>query len=79
MGIAGQDGSYLAELLQEKGYRIVGTEPNFFLGNNSRIRHLIGKIDIVQDNLLDQERIEKIFHDHRPDEVYNFAARLVCV
>ena len=76
-GIAGQDGSYPAELLLAKGYRIIGTEPDFFLGDDSRIRHLIGKVDYLQDDLLDQECIEKIFLDCRPDEVYNFAANSV--
>ena len=73
-GIAGQDGLYLTELLLEKGYRVVGTEPDFSLRNNSRIRHLMDKIVFVQDDLLNQERIEKLFGDHQPDEVYNFAA-----
>jgi len=76
-GIGGQDGSYLAEFLLEKGYRVVGTVPDNDPVNIDRIRHLLDKIDIVQDDLLDQERIEKVFHDHRPDEVYNFAANSV--
>jgi GDPmannose 4,6-dehydratase len=42
-----------------------------------RIRHLLDRIGIVQDDLLDQDRIEKVFRDHRPDEVYNFAANSV--
>jgi GDPmannose 4,6-dehydratase len=76
-GIGGQDGSYLSEFLLDKGYRVVGTVPDGDPVNIDRIRHLLGKIEIVQDDLLDQERIEKIFRDHRPDEVYNFAANSV--
>jgi GDPmannose 4,6-dehydratase len=45
--------------------------------NIDRVRHLLGRIETVQDDLLDQGRIEKIFRDHRPDEVYNFAANSV--
>ncbi|MHB8832705.1 MAG: GDP-mannose 4,6-dehydratase [Desulfobacteria bacterium] len=73
-GIGGQDGSYLSELLLGKGYRIVGTVPEDTPADIGRIRHLLDRIEIVRDDLLDQERIEKIFRDHRPDEVYNFAA-----
>ena len=73
-GVGGQDGSYLSELLLEKGYRVVGTVPDGDPVNIDRIRHLMDKIEVVQDDLLDQDRIEKIIRDHRPDEVYNFAA-----
>jgi GDPmannose 4,6-dehydratase len=73
-GIGGQDGSYLSEFLLDKGYRVVGTVPDGDPVNTDRIRHLIDRIEIVQDDLLDQGRLEKIFLDHRPDEVYNFAA-----
>jgi len=76
-GVGGQDGSYLSELLLEKGYRVVGTVPDSDPVNIDRIRHLLGRIEIVQDDLLDQDRLEKIFRDHRPDEVYNFAANSV--
>ncbi|MBM2828660.1 MAG: gmd [Actinobacteria bacterium] len=73
-GIGGQDGSYLSELLLDKGYRVVGTVPDGDPVNIDRIRHLLDRIEIVQDDLLDQERLEKVFRDHQPDEVYNFAA-----
>ncbi len=76
-GIGGQDGSYLSELLLEKGYRVVGTVPDEDPANIDRIRHLLDRIEIVRDDLLDQDRIEKIFREHRPDEVYNFAANSV--
>ncbi len=76
-GIGGQDGSYLSEFLLDKGYRVVGSVPDGDPVNIDRIRHLFGRIEIVQDDLLDQDRLEKIFRDHRPDEVYNFAANSV--
>jgi GDPmannose 4,6-dehydratase len=76
-GVGGQDGSYLSEFLLDKGYRVVGTVPDDDPVNIDKVRHLLGRIEIVQDDLLDQDRLEKIFRDHRPDEVYNFAANSV--
>lgn len=76
-GVSGQDGSYLSELLLAKNYRVVGTVPDAAPADIGRIRHVLDRIEIVQDDLLDQDRIEKIFLDHRPDEVYNFAANSV--
>jgi GDPmannose 4,6-dehydratase len=76
-GIGGQDGSYLSEFLLNKRYRVVGTVPDGDPVNIDRIRHLLDRIEIAQDDLLDQDRIEKVFRDHRPDEVYNFAANSV--
>ncbi|MBP2675825.1 MAG: GDP-mannose 4,6-dehydratase [Deltaproteobacteria bacterium] len=73
-GIAGQDGSYLSELLLEKGYRVVGTVQSLHPDGLRRIRHLQGGIELVQDDLLDQDRLEEIFRRHRPHEVYNFAS-----
>jgi len=76
-GIGGQDGSYLSEFLLGKGYRVVGTVPDDDPVNIDRIRHLLDKIEVIQDDLLEQGRIEKVFHDYLPDEVYNFAANSV--
>jgi len=76
-GIGGQDGSYLTEFLLGKGYCVIGTVPDDDPVNIGRIRHLLGRIKIIRDALLDQDRIETIFRDHRPDEVYNFAANSV--
>jgi GDPmannose 4,6-dehydratase len=56
---------------------VVGTVPDGNPVNIDRIRHLLDRIEIVQDDLLDQDRLEKIFRDHLPDEVYNFAANSV--
>ena len=76
-GIGGQDGSYLSEFLLYKGYRVIGTVPDGDPVNVDRIRHLLDRIEIVHDDLLGQDRLENIFRDHRPDEVYNFAANSV--
>lgn len=76
-GVGGQDGSYLSEFLLDKGYRVVGTVPDGDPANIDRIRHLLDRIGIVRDDLLDQDRLEKVFRDYRPDEVYNFAANSV--
>ena len=76
-GVGGQDGSYLSEFLLDKGYRVVGTVPDDDPVNIDRIRHLLDRIEVVRDDLLDQDRIENIFRDHRPAEVYNFAANSV--
>ena len=76
-GVGGQDGSYLAEFLLDKGYRVVGTVPDGDPVNIDRVRHLLDRIEVVQDDLLDQDRLETVFRDHRPDEVYNFAANSV--
>jgi len=73
-GISGQDGSYLSEFLLGKGYRVVGTVPDRSSARIGRIRHLLNRIEIVEDDLQDQERLEKVFRDYRPDEAYNFAA-----
>jgi GDPmannose 4,6-dehydratase len=76
-GIGGQDGSYLSELLLGKGYRVVGTVPDDDPVNIDRIRHLLDRIEVVRDDLLDQDRLEGIFREYQPAEVYNFAANSV--
>lgn len=77
IGVSSQDGSYLAELLLEKGYRVVGTirrTTNFYQEN---IRHLVGKITIQAADLQDPESIARIVREYQPDEVYNIAAQSV--
>ena len=77
IGVSSQDGSYLAELLLEKGYEVVGTvrhTTNFFQEN---IQHLYGKIKIVAADLVDQESLSYAVRDNKPDEVYNIAAQSV--
>lgn len=74
-GITGQDGSYLAEFLLAKSYRVVGTMRSNGSVNLERIRHIQEKIEITQADLLDQAQLEQILSKHKPDEVYNLAAR----
>jgi len=73
-GVNGQDGSYLAEFLLKRGYRVVGT---VLAGNIDRaqIPDLNKEIEIVETSPLDRQRIEDVLRTHKPDEVYNLAAR----
>lgn len=76
-GISGQDGSYLADLLLEKGYKVVGLvrrSTNYRLPN---IDHLIGKVTLEFGDLMDSECLAGIVQKHKPDEVYNIAAQSV--
>ena len=74
-GITGQDGSYLAELLLEEGYRVVGMTRRSSTDVHERIEHLTDRIEIVSGDLLDQSSITSIVADVRPDEIYNLAAQ----
>jgi GDPmannose 4,6-dehydratase len=74
-GITGQDGSYLAELLIEQGYRVIGVVRPGSVGPFERIQHLAGRINLVEGSLLDRERLQEIVDQYRPREIYNFAAR----
>jgi GDPmannose 4,6-dehydratase len=74
-GITGQDGSYLADLLLAKGYRVVGMVRRTSTINFDRIRHIQNDIELVQGDLLDQMSLVDILTEHRPDEVYNLAAQ----
>jgi len=74
-GITGQDGSYLAEFLLEKGYRVVGMVRRSSLAQFERINHLQGKIELVQGDLLDQFSLISVLKESNPDEVYNLAAQ----
>ena len=74
-GITGQDGSYLAELLLEKGYRVVGMTRRSSTAGDERIAHLAGRLEILQGDLLDQASLVAALRDARPDEVYNLAAQ----
>lgn len=73
-GITGQDGSYLAELLLEKGYRVVGMLRRLSHENYARIEHLVGRVELAQGDLLDQASLASVLREHEPDEVYNLAA-----
>ncbi|MEX1018699.1 MAG: GDP-mannose 4,6-dehydratase [Litorilinea sp.] len=74
-GITGQDGSYLAELLLEQGYTVVGMVRRTSTINFERIRHIQDQIVLAQGDLLDQMSLVKILQEHQPDEVYNLAAQ----
>jgi GDPmannose 4,6-dehydratase len=74
-GITGQDGSYLAEHLLEKGYRVVGVVRRSSTTPYERIAHLIDRIELVSADLLDQTSLTDAVHDVQPDEIYNLAAQ----
>jgi GDPmannose 4,6-dehydratase len=74
-GITGQDGSYLAEFLLEKGYEVIGMVRRSSTVNFDRIRHIQDRLILVQGDLLDQASLIDILAEHRPDEVYNLAAQ----
>ncbi len=74
-GVTGQDGSYLAELLLQRGYTVVGMVRRTSTINFDRIRHIQQKIKIVQGDLLDQMSLVSILQEYRPQEVYNLAAQ----
>lgn len=74
-GITGQDGSYLAELLLEKGYEVHGMTRRASLPNTDRISHLLGRITLHDGDLSDSSSIIRILRLVQPDEVYNLAAQ----
>ncbi len=73
-GVTGQDGSYLAELLLEKGYRVVGMVRRASTENFERIAHLRDRIELRQADLLDQLSLIDLLRAVRPTEIYNLAA-----
>jgi len=74
-GITGQDGSYLAEFLLEKGYEVVGMVRRSSTVNFARIHHIQDRIILVSGDLLDSGSLMAILQEHEPDEVYNLAAQ----
>jgi GDPmannose 4,6-dehydratase len=74
-GITGQDGSYLAELLLENGYRVVGMTRRSSTATDERIAHLGGRLELIQGDLLDQASLVAALLEVKPDEVYNLAAQ----
>jgi len=74
-GITGQDGSYLAELLLDQGYEVIGMVRRSSTVNFERITHLMDDIEFAAGDLLDQMSMVEILRTHRPDEVYNLAAQ----
>ena len=74
-GVSGQDGSYLAEFLLEKGYHVVGMVRPTANVNESEIQDILDRITVVQGDLLDSNSIVNILQEYRPTEVYNLAAQ----
>jgi GDPmannose 4,6-dehydratase len=74
-GITGQDGSYLADLLLHKGYRVCGMIRRSSTENFGRIAHIQDQVELLQADLLDQTSIAGVLDKVRPDEVYNLAAQ----
>ncbi len=73
-GITGQDGSYLAELLLKKGYRVVGVVRRSSTVTNERIIHLLDDVTVVQGDMHDQGSLLNMLEEYRPTEVYNLAS-----
>ncbi len=74
-GITGQDGSYLAELLLSKGYRVVGVVRRSSTTPYERIAHLVDKVELISADLLDQTSLTDAMEAAAPDEIYNLAAQ----
>ena len=74
-GITGQDGSYLAEFLLEKGYEVIGMVRRSSTVNFNRIEQIQNKITLASGDLLDQVSLINIMQKHQPDEIYNLAAQ----
>ncbi|NIP25006.1 MAG: NAD-dependent epimerase/dehydratase family protein, partial [Phycisphaerae bacterium] len=76
-GITGQDGSYLAEFLLEKGYKVVGLARRSTHYHYENIEHLTGKISLEYGDLIDANTLEHIIAAYQPGEIYNLAAQSV--
>jgi GDPmannose 4,6-dehydratase len=74
-GVTGQDGSYLAELLLEKGYDVFGMTRRASTENLERIGHLVDRITLIQGDLLDPHSLASALREAEPQEVYNLAAQ----
>lgn len=74
-GITGQDGSYLAELLLEKGYKVYGLTRRTSTPNYSRISEIVDDIELISGDLLDQHSLTEAIRKTNPDEVYNLGAQ----
>ena len=80
-GITGQDGSYLADLLFDKGYKVIGVKRRTSLLSTDRIDHVfddankIMNFDLVYGNMNDSGNMHRILQQYQPDEIYNLAAQ----
>jgi GDPmannose 4,6-dehydratase len=74
-GITGQDGSYLAELLLEKGYQVFGMTRRSSTNSFDRISHIIDRLTLLSGDLLDEHSLASTIRESQPDEIYNLAAQ----
>ncbi len=74
-GVTGQDGSYLAEFLLDKGYDVIGIVRRTSHDSYERIGHLLERLRVVPADLLDQHSLTSVIRDVKPDEIYNLAAQ----
>ncbi len=74
-GITGQDGSYLAEFLLSKNYKVYGLTRRTSTPNYERIKHIQDKIELIPGDLLDQQSLTSAVEQSNPDEIYNLAAQ----
>jgi GDPmannose 4,6-dehydratase len=74
-GITGQDGSYLAELLLKKDYKVIGVTRRVSVSTLERVDHILPEITIVEGDITDGFNVSKIIEEFEPDEVYNLAAQ----
>ena len=74
-GITGQDGSYLAELLLEKGYEVIGITRRVSVPTLIRVNHILPKIKIIEGDITDAFSVSNVIKEEEPDEIYNLAAQ----
>ena len=74
-GVSGQDGSYLAELLLEKGYEVTGVTRRVSVSTTERINHILPQITIAEGDITDGFSVNKLISEYEPDEIYNLAAQ----
>ncbi|HEY7587314.1 MAG TPA: GDP-mannose 4,6-dehydratase, partial [Thermoplasmata archaeon] len=74
-GVTGQDGSYLAELLLEKGYEVHGLVRRLSVPNLGNIGPIAGQLQLHDGDLMDQSSLDAVVRTSKPDEVYNLAAQ----
>jgi GDPmannose 4,6-dehydratase len=74
-GVTGQDGSYLAEFLLQKGYEVFGLMRRSSVVTDQRIRHLLGRVELLDGDLLDEGSLMRALRISNPDEVYNLGAQ----
>ncbi len=76
-GISGQDGSYLADYLLQKDYRVVGLIRRNAGSHLANAQHLIGSVELIHGDLTDQSNLNKVVKQAKPDEIYSLAAQSV--